>query len=476
MLLTVLGRVAQFILAMAMMRVSTTLLPPSEVGRMSLYVSATLFAGMFLITPVGMFINRRLHGWEASGVLRCYLRYYFAYLLAVAAIISGGLIGLSELDLIDFHPAAAWIFLLVGGTLVFNTVYLTFVPSLNLLGHRNWFIGLTLATVASGFVLATLLSYLVSPSAEYWLLGLLLGQVIVALLSARIFFNRVKAQTAPIRRPSPAQLRVLYGFGWPLAVAAGMMWLQSQSYRFFMGDALGLAQLGLFVAGYGISAGLIAGFEAVLTTYFQPLFYRRVGSGDGAVQGEAWSAYAAAILPSAVLFGLFLAAAAPDLVRLLLAPQYASAAQYVLWGALAETARLATGVYGLVAHAKMNTRLLLLPNAAGVTVAALAMLLLMPRFGAHGVGAALALSSLTVLAGSVLLARAQLVTSLRANALLLCLAAGAGVIAYASLVRSVVGPGQWTYFGAMVVPGLMFVFLEFWLLRPFIASGMKTDE
>ena len=52
--------------------------------------------------------------------------------------------------------------------------------------------------------------------------------------------------------------------------------MQGQGYRYLLEGQLGLAQLGLFVAGYGISAGMIAGFESVLTTYFQPRLYRDV--------------------------------------------------------------------------------------------------------------------------------------------------------------------------------------------------------
>src|SRR5574340_542388 len=75
------GRAAQFLLALAMMRVATTLLSPEEMGRMSLVTTTTAFFALFLINPVGMFINRRLHAWQSSGLARHYLTCYAGYLI-----------------------------------------------------------------------------------------------------------------------------------------------------------------------------------------------------------------------------------------------------------------------------------------------------------------------------------------------------------------------------------------------------------
>src|SRR5580698_3094950 len=57
------GRGAQFLLALATVRVGTTLLSPAEMGRVSLVVTTTGFFIFLLVNPVGMFINRRLHSW-----------------------------------------------------------------------------------------------------------------------------------------------------------------------------------------------------------------------------------------------------------------------------------------------------------------------------------------------------------------------------------------------------------------------------
>lgn len=477
MLLIAFGRAAQFVLALAMMRVVTTLLPPSEIGRMSLFVSAMAFFALLMINPVAMFITRRLHAWEAQGVVRRHFDYFWAYLLVVTVSALSVLTLLNIWNVIDLHTSMAWLWGLVGGSLLLNTANLVVIPSLNLLGFRSHFIGLTLATLASGFLFAVVLVLNFEPQAEYWLLGLLVGQILFACIGGKVFFGSLaKPKLASVSRLSWSHVAILFGFAWPLSIAAGMNWAQGQSYRFFMEHFLGLATLGLFVAGYGISVGLIAGFESLLTTYFQPIFYKRVSGGDRLEQGNAWTSYAGAILPSTLLVGFFVAAAAPELTRLLLGSGYKDSSQFVVWGAIAESARVATGVYAMVAHAKMKTKLLLFPNAVGVIISIFGMLWLMPKYGADGVGIALALAGIAGLFTAVLVTRAELATTLPLKALIQCVAAGTVLIMVGMFARKAsLADGM---VGALIPLGfLSAVFLpaQYWILRNFLRAK-KINE
>ena len=94
-----------------------------------------------------------------------------------------------------------------------------------------------------------------------------------------MLFDKLKPQVK-VSKPTSEHFWLLFHFAWPVAISVGFNWLQTQGYRFLMADTLGLVDLGLFVVGYGISAGLIAAFESVLTTYFQPKFYKNVSRNN----------------------------------------------------------------------------------------------------------------------------------------------------------------------------------------------------
>jgi O-antigen/teichoic acid export membrane protein len=465
------GNAAQFILLLLTMRLATNYLPPEEMGRLSLLTAATAFFALFLVNPVGMFINRRFHTWDALGRAKYYLKLHWLYLFSVCVIAAGGLVILNASNVFELQFNTTWLLVLVCGSLFFNTINQTAIPSLNLLEFRGRFFILTLATIGVGLVSAFFLIRSFAPTAEFWLMGLLIGQVVLAVVGVGVLF--AKLQTSVVaRRPTSAHLRFIFNFAWPVAVSVGFNWVQTQGYRFFAADSLGLAALGLFVAGYGISAGLVAAFEAVLTTYFQPRFYKRVSS-NAAEQSLAWSAYAGAILPSLMLVTLLLVGLAPELTRFMVGPAYQSASQFVVWGVVAEGCRVIAGVYGMSAHAKMKTRLLLLPNFLGAIICIALILTLAPGLGAHGVGLARALAGIGLVVAMHFLMITALEMKLPYKQLIQASIMGVLLWLIASAGRWVMGSTEsLTSAGVLiVVVGLAFLPMFYWLMLPFLPKN-----
>ena len=475
MILIVFGNAAQFILLLLIMRLVTGYLPPEEMGRLSLITAATAFFALFLVNPVGMFINRRVHAWDTLGRARYYLKLHWIYLLVVGVVAAASLAALNRIHAFGVQFNTAWLLILVCGSLLFNTVNQTAIPSLNLLEFRGRFVALTLATIGSGLLSALLLVRTFDPIAEYWLLGLLIGQAVFALIGVKLFFDKLQPVT-PVQAPSGAHLKLLFRFAWPVAISVGFNWLQTQGYRFFVADSLGLAALGLFVAGYGISAGLMAAFESVLTTYFQPKFYKRVSNNNLAEQSLAWNDYAGAILPSLMLVTFLLAGLAPELTRFMVGPAYQSASQYVIWGVLAEGARVLAGVYSMSAHAKMKTRLLVVPNFLGAVICIALIWALAAAMGTHGVGLARSLAGIGMIAALHYMMIAALEMKLPYRLLLMGAAMGATLFLIAAAGRWAMGGTESLITAGVliVVTGLAFLPMFYWLLYPFLHGHKKS--
>lgn len=468
MLTIIFGRAAQFILLLLVMRVATTYLAPSEMGRLSLITAATAFFALFLVNPVGMFINRRFHAWDEIGRAKHYLKLHWIYLLGVCVIAALLLAILNRIHAFGFQFSTVWLLMLVCGSLFFNTINQTAIPSLNLLELRGRFITLTLATIGLGLASAYALVEYFAPTAEYWLLGLLIGQTVFAIIGVKLFFDKLRPEQSA-EKLSRSHLRLLFDFAWPVAISVGFNWLQTQGYRFFVADSLGLAALGLFVAGYGISAGLMAAFESVLTTYFQPRFYKRVSTSTLEEQSAAWNKYAGAILPSLMLVTFLLISLAPELTRFMVGPAYQSASQFVIWGVLAEGARVLAGVYSMSAHAKMKTRLLLLPNLLGAVICIALITILAPGMGAHGVGLARSLAGGGMLIAMHFLMIVVLDMRLPYKLLAKSAALGAGLMLIATAGRWAMDSSGVIAAGALIVgTGLAFLPMFFWLLYPFL--------
>lgn len=439
MLLVTIGRIVQFALLLLTLRLATSLLSPAEMGKISIVMATVGFFTLLFLNPVGMFMNRRLHAWDLRGLATLYLTYFWRYLIAVSLFSVLVLVALTGFDIWNPDIGIYWLLFLVCGNLFFGTLNQVVIPGLNLLGHRGWFIVLTIATAAISLIFAVMLVLAILPNAEYWLSGLLIGQIIVGMIGKIVFSRKTHHPDVASNSPpalSHSHYRNLLKFAWPVAIAVGLGWIQSQGYRYMMEDRLGLIELGLFVAGYGISSGLIAGFDSIFATYFQPKFYRQISKENLTEQSQAWTDYSQAIFPSLLLTGVFIMATAPELTQLLLGPNFRDSSQFVVWGALAELARISTGVFGMAAHARMNTRLLLLPNLAGAVISILLIWFLMPSYGSDGVGLGLTFSSLITLLFTIYITKKYLAVVLPQHRHLIKSALmGAGLLVAAEISR-----------------------------------------
>ncbi|EON11783.1 polysaccharide biosynthesis protein [Pandoraea sp. SD6-2] len=392
------GRLLQFAVMFLTVKVMTTILPPHELGKTALITSSVAFFAMLLINPVGMFINRRLHAWQDNKTMRGYFHAYCLYLSGVAIVAAAIIWALFHTRLVPPGTGTWWPALLVAGSILFATVNQTLVPSLNMIGRARAFVVLTLATLISGLAFSVVLVHLWSASAESWLTGVIIGQILFSVLGYVVFFSPATMQ--PFRGLRGVLTRercvALFRFCWPVALAAGLNWLQMQGYRFVLAKELGLADLGLFVAGYGIAAALLAATETILTTWFQPAFYRQANDPDQHVRATAWVRYADKLLPLSILGVSALLAGAPYLTALMLGPQYQGAARFVAFGAIAEWIRILIGLFGLGAHLRMQTRSLVVPNLVGATATFGLVFLALPHVGLDGVAPSIAIGGALV--------------------------------------------------------------------------------
>jgi len=405
------GRVAQAVLSLVMLRVMTSMLSPEEAGRWALLIAVISFFSLGFVGPVGMFINRRLHAWVELGKIRRYMLYYAGYLVALALLISAVFYASSFVYTPVLGISLLWVIVLVGCSIFFATLNQTYIPSLNLLGYRGWFVILSIVTVLISLLASFSLVYWVSPRAELWQMGQLVGQAALAVVGGVLFFHfaeKHKKKNSDVKslQWNMVKLMGLLGFVWPLVISVLLTWVQTQSYRFIVQDMIGLQALGLFAIGYGVSASLIGSFESVMGAYFVPIFYKRISSENKHKQALAWSEYASVMFSSMVIVVTVVMIFSHEIALVLLDESFVSAADFIVWGALAELARVVVGVYALLAHAGMDTKKLIVPNMVAAISSPLFIVMLVPSWGAVGVGMALVLAGgCAILSSHVLLSK-----------------------------------------------------------------------
>ena len=394
-----LARFLQILLSVVSIKLSSHLLAPEQMGRLALVNSIVAFFAFMFINPIGMFMNRRMHSWWRDGQWLGYQRWYYLYVLCVAV-----LAGLTLVFGTPFYGglrmSLGWMALLICGSILVNTSNQGFVSTLNLLGFAVPFGTLTILTPLLGLLLSWLLCMRMGSQTEYWVSGLLLGQGLVTIAAVLVVLRRWADRGGPTlanRVPTGAMLRNLFRYAWPISVAVILAWAQNQGYRLVLERQIGLKELGIFVAGYGIALGIMSAMESLLASLLQPRFYSRLNS-PGELPAEAWNEYAAVALPILVLTGVTLAASATEAVHIFLSPAYWGTATVVCWAAAIELTRTAANTYSLCMHAMMKTRGLMIPSLVGAILSIGFLSVAAHFWGLDGVGPALALAGVVCLA------------------------------------------------------------------------------
>lgn len=369
------GRAVQALLSIAALRLLTSLLSPAQVGSVFLMLSFGSWFGLSLISPVGNFINRRLHGWHRDGVLRARFKTFNFYVLAVAVLAlplvfsAKVFFGLgSGIPLFHFMAAVCVYVYAV-------TWNQTTVPALNMLGLRRAFVGYSVLSAALGLGCSVLMASVAGKTASSWLYGQTIG-LFAGYLCANLSLKTATAAEVPSPAgvPDRAALSSLWVFAAPLSISALLMWVQTQSYRVIVERVIGPEFLGYLVVGLGIAASLAGVTESIVQQLYFPEFYKKLHGTSQEERRQALSSLAEKAIPVYIVISVFVLSLAPHLARLLVDSRFQTAWKFAAAGAGIELFRMITNIFAVTAHAEMKTSALVKPYAWGGALTVVAVL------------------------------------------------------------------------------------------------------
>src|SRR5437879_4675060 len=247
-IILMIGRAFLGLASVISIRFYTSVLSKGEVGRYSLLSALGTGVTLALISPVAMYINRRLLEWDREGTAGRHLMSFGRYVLLVTAFAVALFVLLREVVGIGIEVSIQWLVVTVIGTVLIVTLSNTVATSINWLGHRLWFVSLTNLSAWIGLGASTLLATLIRPDAEHWLLGTILGNIPIVLVGSAILWRhlRTNAMSGIVPDIASFSFPVVFAFAWPLVISTGLYWAQTQGYRFVLNEVAGLESVGVF--------------------------------------------------------------------------------------------------------------------------------------------------------------------------------------------------------------------------------------
>jgi len=396
----VIGRILQVVFAFLSVRLTTTLLGPTQLGRMNLVLGVTSWFSLLLISPVSNYLNRQTLDLNNQGKLLPSLVSYTVFLAGVALIASFVLAAIHVKVGVGTPIQLSWLLGLVVATIFVGMLSTTLVTVVNMLGQRIWFVLLSNLSLWLGLGAAVGMSSWFGQQTEYWMSGLLIGQMIVMLLSIIVIYRlaaRTNQEPERTERAAGFDIRSIFLFSWPLIISTAFYWLQNSGYRFVLVGLTDETTVGLFVAGIAIAISPMVMFETLVGEYYRPIFYREITHSSNIQKGQTWNLYASAYFPAVILVAIFMAFSGPLLARILVSQAFQDVSWLAFWGAIVQAALMINATYVLLVFASLDTRIMIWPNVIGAIVALSGLLILVPWHPLLGTGVALSLGMLVTM-------------------------------------------------------------------------------
>jgi O-antigen/teichoic acid export membrane protein len=373
-LLVVLGRVVTALIAVASLRIMTTLLEPSDYGQWAMLMAFQTFCGLFLINPVDQHVFRHAHAWWDNGTLLSHFAKFEQYLKLVSLIITVVVMLWWNRGQGSEHSnylVALFAGIAVGAIVYLGTWSMLLVTFLNVLGFRVQSVIFAIVGSTVGLICSILFvsqyTYAIS-----WILGQAVGAAVAALGAWHVLKKHASIANIICKKMTFSNFldrKTILSFCLPLAAATGFMWLQNSGYRFLVNEVWGAAELGFLVIGLSVSAQLTALIETLAMQFLYPYFVRRLTDAESDAQiGVALSDLMNVLAPIYAIWAGFNAVCAAALLEVLTDARYHVAVPFVIFGAMIEFTRCITNLWSNTARAVRQTRGLIVPYALGAAV------------------------------------------------------------------------------------------------------------
>jgi O-antigen/teichoic acid export membrane protein len=392
-LIILIGRVLIMMTSIVSIRIFTTILSPTEIGRLNLLLGISGWFSMVLLSSIGTYMNRKILEWDDDGLAYKSLLLWFKYLLVVSIFAGCSTLILMQFIDLGIQIGGTWVLVIMIGTVLMGSGNSMIISLLNLFDKRFWFVFSSVMTSWIGLIIATSLTLWISRNAEHWILGQIISQGLLFLFATMILLRFLKQKsTSKIQALNAGfDIKTMFRFVWPLTIAALLYWVQTQGYRFLFIEIADLKSLGFLVVGMGIGSSFMVAFDTLFSQYYHPIFYAEIAHSNEVQRTKAWNKYVSAFFPSAIMMAIFLAVNGPMLAVVFTGPEFHQVGTIVIWGVLAEFLRILSTATSMISHAQLKMKALIAPAVTGVLVMLIAMIVLVPINTFHGGGLAITL-------------------------------------------------------------------------------------
>lgn len=363
------GRIAQILLSLVALRVITTLFTKDELGHYYLILSICFFFSYILLNPAAMYFSRHLVEWKQNElVLNALMRFCIYLLICCFVAIVFSVFIFSFLEYQEKFGIEEFLAVVVLSVFV-STLHRNVLTGINVLRSRLAFITATVATLATGLMIASAVAYSYEAKAVHWFYGIIAAEIIALPFVLKYFLVGYKFDLKElVVKDRSFEINNVIKFCMPVLGTNIFLWGQLYFYRIIVDNQYGPDILGVIGVGLAISTAVFAAIENLIIQYFYPIYLRHIQGVSETVRTKAWNDMANEIIPIYLLTGVFMLGTGKSLVGVLVDEKFHSAYTFTLIAVGLEFFRTMTNLFNYALQTEYKTRLALMPYISGVIV------------------------------------------------------------------------------------------------------------
>lgn len=259
-----LGTILRILILLSIPRIMTSIFSPSQMGDYYLLIAFMSLASLFIINPIGLYINRNVIVWKIEKTLTRRLKSISLKIFPATILIFSLIFYLVNQNFNLSKGFQIDIFLAMSLALILKSNNETYGSCVNILNNRKTYIFSQTLTPFLTLIFFLGLNNILPLKINNWFFSIAISNGIIFLYLI-FYFNNLN-----FSKEFVWVKKSVFRFSSPLVISNLLMWFVFEGYRFLLEPNLSEIEFGLFVVGYGLSAQIVSSLDSIYNQFVSP--------------------------------------------------------------------------------------------------------------------------------------------------------------------------------------------------------------
>ncbi|MDA9037229.1 hypothetical protein N9H53_00695 [Flavobacteriaceae bacterium] len=259
-----LGNILRILILLFTPKIMTSIFSPAQMGEYYLIIASLSLVSLFIINPIGIYVNRNTINWLNDKTLESRLGFLSFKLFPILILLLGFIYIITNKVFNVGESYSIELITLLFLVLVFKTNNETYSSSLNILNKRIPFIFSQTLTPFLTILFLLIFNFFYKKNISIWFLSLLISNSLIFIYLLN-FLKKLE-----LNKKFKWPKRNLISFSSPLILSNLFMWFVFEGYRFILEKKIDPVEFGVFVVGFGLASQIISSLDSIYSQYLGP--------------------------------------------------------------------------------------------------------------------------------------------------------------------------------------------------------------